>query len=173
MTRQELEQKYDQLFQKWNGKKCDYDGYYGAQCFDLIQEWNRTFLGGAFIGGNYAYQIYGQQSNLYTSIPNTPDYVPLKGDIIVWANGYNGVGGHTGVATGKGDVNTFDCFEQNDPTYSACHVKNYNYLYVIGGLRYKTQSINWDMKVDQVRNIINGGGTSENKINDIKKIVNS
>lgn len=160
MTKQELEREFDDLFKTLNGMSLDYDGVYGAQCFDLIQAWNRDWLNSPYwITGEFAYQIYGQLPNIYTSIPNTPEAVPQKGDIVVWAKAYNGFAGHTGVATGKGDTNTFECFEQNDPTGSVCHLKIYNYNHVVGWLRFKTQSpdqlakcvidrdINWNIAV--------------------------
>ena len=137
MTKLELEKKFDDFFSQYNGQSLDYDGIYGGQCFDLIQEWNVNWLGGPFIVGEFAYQIYGQHPNFYTSIPNTPDAIPQKGDIVVWAKSYNGFAGHTGVATGKGDLNTFECFEQNDPTGTVCHLKVYNYNHVTGWLRLK------------------------------------
>ena len=43
---------------QFNNHSVDYDGVYGAQCFDLIQEWNVHWLGNPFIKGQYAYQIY-------------------------------------------------------------------------------------------------------------------
>lgn len=140
MTRSELEKKYDNFFKTFNNKSLDYDGYYGGQCFDLIQAWNIDWLGCPnWITGDYAYQIYGQLPQYYDSIANTPDAIPQKGDIIVWAKAYNGFAGHTGVANGVGDTNTFECFEQNDPTGTVCHVKKYTYNNVTGWLRWKTK----------------------------------
>lgn len=90
--------------------------------------------------------VWGHATDLYknastkdfTKIPNTPDAIVQKGDIVVWGKGYNGTFGHTGVATGTNtDVNRFDCFQQNDPLGSTPHIKNYNYAYVIGWLRPK------------------------------------
>lgn len=129
---------FEEFFKQFNGYSLDYDGAYGGQCFDLIQAWNRDWLKCPnWITGEYAYQIFGQLPNYYDSIANTPDGVPQKGDIVVWGKAYNGFAGHTGVATGVGDVNTFQCFEQNDPTGSVCHNKTYNYNYVTGWLRFK------------------------------------
>lgn len=123
---------------QFNGYSLDYDGVYGGQCFDLIQAWSRDWLDcPAWITGDYAYQIYGQLPNFYNSIPNTSDAVPKVGDIVVWGKAYNGYAGHTGVATGSGDTGVFECFEQNDPTGSVCHIKLYDYAHVTGWLRKK------------------------------------
>lgn len=173
MTKQELELEFDRFLAVWNNKYLDYDGVYGAQCFDLIQKWNRDYLKAPFIGGDYAYQIYGQLLNWYTSIPNTPDAIPQKGDIVVWSKGYNNFAGHTGVATGKGDLNTFECFEQNDPIGSVSHLKTYNYNYVIGWLRLKTiiPVIDYKKICIDVKNQINSGEPDNKKVQYIKDIL--
>src|SRR3990167_6912012 len=92
--------------------------------------------------------VYGHAKDLYANapdeyfakIPNTPDAIVQEGDIVVWSAGYNGTYGHTGIAKGKADVNTFECFEQNDPLGSKPHIKKYNYAYVLGWLRPNASS---------------------------------
>ena len=131
-----MENKFKDFLNQYNNKFVDFDGYYGAQCFDLVQYWSK-YIGGHRFGGGYAKEIYSQPGTFYIQVPNTPLAVPKAGDIIVWSGNYNGGPGHTGIATGKGDVNTFECFEQNDPTYSNSHLKTYNYNHVIGWLSPK------------------------------------
>lgn len=50
---------------------------------------------------------------------------------MVWNGNVGGGWGHTGVVTAA-NVNTFDCYQQNDPYNSGMHVKTYNYNNVIG-----------------------------------------
>ena len=45
MTFQELNNKYQAFKNKYNGKYTDYDGYYGAQCWDLAQRYFVEYLG--------------------------------------------------------------------------------------------------------------------------------
>ena len=45
MTLQELNNKYQEFKNKYNGKYTDYDGYYGAQCWDLAQRYLVNYLG--------------------------------------------------------------------------------------------------------------------------------
>ena len=45
MTFQELNDKYQAFKNKYNGKYTDYDGYYGAQCWDLAQRYFVEYLG--------------------------------------------------------------------------------------------------------------------------------
>ncbi|WJP97053.1 CHAP and LysM peptidoglycan-binding domain-containing protein [Macrococcus bovicus] len=43
-------------------------------------------------------------------IKNTPDFVPKRGDILIWNNSEYG---HTAIATGKGDTTWFESVDQN------------------------------------------------------------
>lgn len=139
-----MEQKFKDFLSKYNNQfveKVDATNKY--QCFDLAIAWCE-FLGlplSIFSGLMYAYQIYTKPTDIttqnFTLIANTPDGVPQAGDIVVWDRLYNGVAGHVGIATGKADTNTFECFEQNDPTGSNSHVRTYNYNHVAGWLQYK------------------------------------
>ena len=96
---------FKDFFNQFNNQSVDFDGVYGAQCFDLIQEWNVDWLGNPFIPGAYAYQIYNNYDpSKYIRIANGPNDIPREGDIIVWSWYYNYAGGNTGIATGKGDV---------------------------------------------------------------------
>ena len=129
---------FKDFLDEFNNQSVDYDGVYGSQCFDLIQEWNVDWLNNPFIPGAYAYQIYNNYNpQKYTRIANGPNDVPKEGDIVVWSWYYNYAGGHTGIATGKGDVWSFECFEQNDPTGTVSHLKTYKYDYVLGWIRAK------------------------------------
>lgn len=118
-----------------NNHWCDWDGAFGNQCFDLAQFYNAAVIGNPtpFTGAT-ADLIYQQPGSLYTQIPNTPDFVPQKGDVIVWK------WPHVAIATGNNSTTSqFEAFEQNDPTGSNCHIKLYtNYDGVIGVLRPKT-----------------------------------
>lgn len=116
----------------FNGIYADYDGAYGDQCFDLANLYSR-WIGGQRFSGATADLIFNQPGDFYIQIPNTLDYVPQKGDIVIWN------WPHVGIATGENsDVNQFEVLEQNDPGGSNCHIKIYtNYNGVIGALRPK------------------------------------
>ena len=168
------------------------------QCFDLVVAWCIA-LGlpqNIFAGLLYAYQIFNPSTSLaanhFDYILNTTDAIPQKGDIIVWSKSFNGTAGHTAISTGKGDINTFECLEQNDPIGSNSHLKTYNYDCVIGWLRFKgnpvagiqvdptiysnlvTKSTNWDavstiLKIDALDAV--GGDKAVNQIVDLQKQV--
>lgn len=149
-----MENKFSQFLSIYNNRYVDFDGYYGAQCFDLVQYWSK-YIGGHRFGGGFAKEIYSQPGSFYTQIPNTPEAIPKAGDIIVWAGSYNGGYGHTGIATGKGDINKFECFQQNDPTGSISHLKIYNYNHVIGWLRPKLSIEPEKFIIQKIKDIIN------------------
>lgn len=134
--------KFKDFLEQFDGQGVEVvDASNRNQCFDLVVAWldwlnlPRTF------NHLYAYSIYenatdGTKSG-FDLIPNTPDAIPLEGDVVVWAKSYNGTAGHTGIATGEGNTDTFKAFEQNDPTGTVSHVKEYSYDHVIGWLRPK------------------------------------
>lgn len=138
---------FQEFLAKWNNQYADFDGYYGPQCVDLVQYWSQALGGPRFTGD--AHNIYTQAGNFYTQVPNSPTAIPQQGNIIVWDGSYNGGPGHTGIATGKGDTSTFECFEQNDPTASNCHLKTYNYNKVLGWLHPKALPDSTSTTVDK------------------------
>lgn len=140
-----MEQKFKNFLAKYNNQFVEVvDPTNWAQCFDLVIKWCEK-LGlptNVFSGLLNAYQIWEPSTviamNNFIRVPNTPDAIPQTGDIIVWAKSFNGTAGHTGIATGWfSDTTKFQCFEQNDPTGSNSHLKDYNYNSVIGWLRFK------------------------------------
>ena len=136
---------FDEYFRTVNDKGIDFDGNYGVQCFDLVNDYAVKVLGCKPFIGMCAWEIYenfGAQPSAarFTRIANTLDFVPKKGDIIVWAKSLNGKAGHCGIATGEGSTTWFKSYEQNwtgrnDP----CTVVKHDYSHVLGVLRPKEQ----------------------------------
>lgn len=137
---------YDEYFAKTNEKYIDYDGKYGVTCFDLANDYCVKVLGGKQFLGLYAWEIYENFDNqpskeLFTRIKNTPDFVPKKGDIIVWAQSLNGEAGHVEVCTGNGDTTWFESYGQNwTGDHDKCTLLSHNYNHILGVLRPKNQS---------------------------------
>lgn len=134
-----------QFFTKYDGKKIDFDGFYGAQCMDLANQYIKEVDGrtGWEIARATAYQVWSEFDRItanqyYTKIVNTPDAVPQAGDLVIW-NTTVGTAGHIAVATGQGNTSTFTSFDQNWPGGSACHYQSHNYNGVVGWLRLKTK----------------------------------
>lgn len=126
----------DEFVSKYTGKGIDYDGHYGFQCQDLYRMYVKEVLGfpqsPSVTGAKDNWDKY--LPDYYERIPNTPEGVPQKGDIIIWGSNY-GPFGHVAVCT-EATVNTFKCFSQNDPTGALPAIKWYkSYAGVLGWLR--------------------------------------
>lgn len=129
------------------GKATDFDGRYGAQCVDEIKDYLHYLWGinpGAWGDAHAYYDDFNKHKELtdnFTRIPNTPDFVPKKGDIVVWNKSLGGTG-HIAIATGEGDKNHFYSWDQNwtgrnDPMTRIRH----DYSKVKGVLRPKNQTL--------------------------------
>lgn len=123
-----------QFVDKWNGKGIDFDGAYGNQCVDLYRMYVKEVLGlpqtPPVVG---AKDIWTGETRGFEKVTNTPEGVPLPGDVMIWGSKY-GPYGHVAVCT-KADVNSFTCFSQNDPVGSLCGLKTYkNWSYLSGWL---------------------------------------
>ena len=135
---------FDKFFAERINKGIDVDGN-GVYCFDLANDYSVNLIGGKQFWGDGAYEIYTNFDNqpgkeLYERIPNTPEFVPIKGDIMVWGQGL-GKWGHVAICNGEGDTTWFESYEQNwtgnnDPVALIKH----NYNNVLGVLRPKDQS---------------------------------
>lgn len=90
------------------GKWIDEDGWYGAQCVDLILAYCH-YLGVAPPRGNAKEWAYLSLPRGWTRVQNTPTYVPKPGEIVVWTGGRFG---HIGIVL-SADVRTFTSMEQN------------------------------------------------------------
>ena len=109
---------FDEFVKTYNGKAIDYDGGYGVQCVDLI----KLYLDKVFnikigaIGNAEAYwNKYNSVSALnqnFERIPNTPLFIPQKGDIAVWGTGLS-KNGHVAIANGEGTTSWFNSYDQN------------------------------------------------------------
>jgi surface antigen len=93
-----------------NNKYHDFDGYYGAQCVDLYNFYMTGFVGGKSsvgMGGvGYAQELWGNHDRS-TLVQVAKNQTPRMGDIAIWSNGMNGMGGHVAIvaqANGNGTI---------------------------------------------------------------------
>lgn len=128
---------------KYRGKGIDFDGYYGDQCVDLINQYCVEVLDTKnpmrVLPGASAIEIYNNYNGSeFEKIANTPDNVPQPGDIVFWnANSaVTGPAGHTAIFI-SGDQNKFTSLDQNYPTGTLTHEQTHDYTGVVGWLRLK------------------------------------
>lgn len=119
-----------ELFLRWNGKPCDFDGVFGFQCVDIIKQYFKDVLGLPVFSGNaidYWVDIPG-----FTRIKKTWFNRPEPGDLVIFnIKPY----GHIAIVNW---ARMFDLgvFEQNSPIGSPCHYTDYpNYKDIIGWQR--------------------------------------
>ena len=134
----------DNFFAKYNGKQVDRDGFpkdNPYQCVDFATQYTAELYGVNYLptpvtGG--ARDIYEQFSlgAYFTKIPNTADFVPAKGDVVVWGAMPGNYYGHIAVADGVGNVNQFYSYDQNWGVQRVQRVLH-NYGNVLGVLRPK------------------------------------
>lgn len=108
---------FNEFVNKFNGKATDFDGN-SVQCVDLIKMYVYYVFGlnPQAIGNAEAYwRRYDELAYLrdnFERIPNTPSFVPQKGDIAVWDKRH-GKYGHVAICTGEGTTKYFYSYDQN------------------------------------------------------------
>ena len=136
---------YNEFISTYLGKAIDYDGGYGVQCVDLIKLYlDKVFnLKIGAIGNAHVYfDNYDKVDilkNNFTRIANTPDFIPNKGDIVVWSTAQGNGCGHIAIASGEGTTTYFYSYEQN---WNGKAMKKvyHTYTNVLGVLRPKDQT---------------------------------
>lgn len=112
------------------GRRIDFDGAYGNQCVDLVNQYARdnglpTFTGGA------AADMFGQSPSAYTWVKNTPSGVTPAGAVVIWGRQI-GPWGHIAVARAGSDTNILRTVDQNWNYHPYVEPVDHNYNGVIG-----------------------------------------
>ncbi|MDR2663191.1 MAG: CHAP domain-containing protein, partial [Treponema sp.] len=110
-------------------QKAVFDGTFGAQCVDEARFYFREVCGlekqpAGVIGARDFYLHFEKDPLLvknFAKIPNTPEFVPSPGDLVIWDKSSRNRYGHIAVFV-RGDVRSFDSFDQNLPAGSPCHL---------------------------------------------------
>lgn len=130
--------------QKYNGKKVDYDGVFGAQCVDLFRQYVLDVLGISEHTGSCS--TSGGAKDLYLDYNKMPlekkyfvritnkSFVP--GDVLVWDENGTNKFGHVAIYLGKLD-NDFIVFEQNGIAQDGAKIALRSRERLLGGLRKK------------------------------------
>lgn len=139
-----MKDNFQNLLNKYLGKPCEVsDPSNLNQCFDLAYTWmDEIKVTRDAIRHLYASQIWTNPNDLtvkfFEMIPNTAMFTPQVGDICVFKGG---TAGHVSIATGIGDTNNFQSFDQNwGTTVNKCGYITHTYDSLLGVLRLR-QSI--------------------------------
>ena len=135
---------YDEFIKTYLGKGFDYDGVAGVQCVDLAKMYlNKVFNIKPDSWGN-AKDYYENFDKLplkgnFTRISNTSEFVPQKGDIVVWGTGLGNKYGHIAIATGEGNTSNFYSHDLNWGS-KVVHKVLHDYKGFLGVLRPNDQT---------------------------------
>jgi len=142
-------QKTDAFVAQYNNTHIDEDGYYGAQCWDVVARYARekygcpsfpTVTGGAAGLFTNTHGTILQYFDRVANNPNDANQIPPDGAIIVWSTQWSSPYGHTALKVSGGVGQNMTVFEQNgnNPGGNA-YTKSRNYSGVIGWLVPKNQ----------------------------------
>jgi surface antigen len=126
------------------GRALDYDGYYGSQCFDGFQFYNRDVAGAPFCPGAGAHEIWNKFWNLPIADYYTPALVPSVGAVAVWGTTWGGGYGHVGIVYethADGTFTSAECNGDGNP-YGECRLYHRGLDGVLGFLVPKTIGTN-------------------------------
>lgn len=135
---------YENFINEVNGKSFDYDKVSGIQCVDLIKIYLKECFNlnvpNGFGNAIAYYNDYNNKKLLTTNferIPNTPSFIPKKGDIMVWNEKRGKGAGHVAICTGIGDTKNFYSYDLNWNGSKKVKEVKHDYKNVLGVLRYK------------------------------------
>lgn len=105
------------FIKKYNGKKVDFDGAFGAQCVDLFRQYNKEVWGnphtGAVEGAKDLILNYDNLPLEQKHLEKIPRYFfPKAGDVAVWGASSNNKYGHVAIVVYTEDNNLI-VFEQD------------------------------------------------------------
>ena len=134
-----------EFIEKYQGKKVDFDGVYGAQCVDLFRQYAKDVLGIREHTGSCAssggakdlfldYNIMTIEKKYFTrSIQKNWK----SGDILIWDKTDKNQYGHVAILIAVFDNSKFLVFEQSGITQAGAEVKVRNTTNLLGYLRKK------------------------------------
>lgn len=134
----------DEFVKKYENKKVDFDGVYGAQCVDLFRQYVKECLGisehtGSCSSSGGAKDLFLDYSKMplekkyFTKITNK-SFVP--GDVLVWNSTEKNPYGHVAIFLSKLN-NSFLVFEQNGFEQNGAKITIRNKDNLLGALRKK------------------------------------
>ena len=130
----------DEFVKKYNGKKVDYDGQYGAQCVDLFRQYCKDVLNIPHTGG-----VIGA-SELYTKYEKMPLEIkyfekiefkgtpPIAGDVVIFKPTKKNGFGHVAIVLAADNL-SMTVFEQDGYAQTGAYIIDRKYYNALGFLR--------------------------------------
>lgn len=134
----------EQFVKKYNGKKVDYDGVYGAQCVDLFRQYTKEGLGipvhtGACATSGGAKDLFLDYDKMpiekkYFTRSKAKTFAP--GDVLIWDKTDKNQYGHVAIFLAKLGTSVI-VFEQNGFSQNGAELQIRDTTNLLGYLRYK------------------------------------
>jgi hypothetical protein len=148
-----MKEDFKKFFEENNGKYVEVNDPTNLyQCLDLCYKWcDFLNIPRDTIRHLYAYQVYTEPNDLtvkyFEIVPNTPAGIPPCGSLVIFnSTAIGGTAGHISIASGEGDTNGFNSFDQNFGSDKHCRMVSHGYSAVLGWLRPRTEELNDDTK---------------------------
>ncbi|MBR4397279.1 MAG: CHAP domain-containing protein [Methanobrevibacter sp.] len=134
--------KLSEFINKWNGKPCDYDGAFGAQCVDLFRMYSKEVLSikehtGSVDGARELYTNYEKlplEKKYFSRIARCKSV--KAGDVAVWDKSDTNKYGHVAIVISKLEDYLL-VFEQNGFKQDGAKIVLRTYDNYLGVLRFK------------------------------------
>lgn len=135
----------EDFVKKYNGKKVDFDGAFGAQCVDLARQYWKEGLGipehtgpcSTTGGAKDLYLDYEKmpiEKKYFTKIPKNKAFIP--GDTLIWDSTETNKYGHVAIYLGKLN-NSLIVFEQDGFKQDGAKITIRDKNHILGALRKK------------------------------------
>ena len=129
---------YDKFINDYLGKPVDYDGVYGPQCVDLIDQYLHD--NGKPVPWVVGAKDFANNPALLPAFdwidnnPNDPNQLPTRGDIVVFSGQQPGSGGygHINIFDMVTGVHSWQGLDQNWGGQTVHFVPNHIWTYVLG-----------------------------------------
>lgn len=134
---------FEEFIIKYNGKKVDYDGAYGAQCVDLFRQYNKEVWGnphtGSVIGAKdlvVNYERMPLEQRFLSLVPVSRKFVKA-GDVAVWGESSSNKYGHVALVVSFLNDDFMIVFEQDGFKQDGAKLNVRSVKNIIGFLRNK------------------------------------
>ncbi len=130
----------DEFIEKYNHKKVDFDGAFGAQCVDLFRQYCRDVLNiphtGVVVGAKDLYEKYDQLplEKKYFEKIKYESQTPRVGDVVIFKATPQNRYGHVAIVL-EADSLQLTAFEQDGFRQDGAKKATWSYQRVMGFLR--------------------------------------
>lgn len=131
----------DEFVKKYEGKKVDYDGRYGAQCVDLFRQYCKDVLNVPHTGGVVGacelytkYEAMPPEVKHFERIPYKAGMLPAAGDVVIFKPTTKNKFGHVAIVLSADNL-SMTVLEQDGFAQTGTYITEHKYYNALGFLR--------------------------------------